>query len=83
MNWWKLIILASLNVFLVACNSVPKKTNADPSANRAAPSVTVANSKTRELFTKDCSICHQPSGEGGTVKLEDNTKLKVPSLKSE
>jgi len=35
------------------------------------------------LFAKDCIVCHQANGEGGPVKLEDGTKLKVPSLKAD
>ena len=35
----------------------------------------------RELFAKNCQKCHGPTGTGGPVKLEDGTKLKVPSLR--
>lgn len=35
----------------------------------------------REIFVKDCQVCHGDKGEGGPVKLEDGTRLKVPSLR--
>jgi len=35
----------------------------------------------RELFAKNCQKCHGSTGTGGPVKLEDGTKLKVPSLR--
>jgi len=76
-------VFALLNTFLIACNSSgARKTNSDP-RNAPAPSASaVQNSKTQELYDKNCAVCHQPNGEGGTVKLEDQ-KLKVPSLKSD
>ena len=85
MNWWKLTVFTSLNIFLVACsNSSAIKTNGDPNKAGGVPpgASTTTNSKTSELFMKNCSTCHQPNGEGGTVRVED-TKLKVPSLKSD
>jgi len=80
----KLVALAFLNTFLLACNGgSPVKTNSN-SNSAAAPSTAnaVKNNKTRELYEKNCVLCHQANGEGGTVKLEDE-KLKVPSLKSD
>lgn len=35
----------------------------------------------REIFAKDCKVCHGDTGQGGPVKLEDGTRLKVPSLR--
>src|SRR6185369_6039072 len=34
----------------------------------------------RALYVKDCQGCHSPKGEGGPVKLDDGTRLKVPTL---
>lgn len=85
MNWQKLIVLTSVNILLLACSKSGAIKTADPSNVKSDPpgATATTDSKTHELFTKNCSICHQPGGEGGTVKLEDNTKLKVPSLKSD
>jgi mono/diheme cytochrome c family protein len=60
----------------VANNESRQRARCTTSATASA-----ANSKTRELYAKNCAVCHRPNGEGGTVKLEDQ-KLKVPSLKS-
>ena len=37
--------------------------------------------QTRAIFAKNCQNCHGASGQGGPVKLDDGTKLKVPSLR--
>ena len=36
---------------------------------------------TRGVFAKDCQSCHGTDGKGGPVKLDDGTRLKVPSLR--
>ena len=84
MNVWKLTILTSLNMFLVACGGSGAITTGDPNnAKSDLPAASATrDSKTSELFVTHCGNCHQPKGEGGTVKVED-TKLKVPSLKSD
>ena len=80
MNWLKVAVLTGFSVFLIACSSgSARRASADP--GNASATSSAANSKTQELFAKNCAVCHQPNGEGGTVKLEDQ-KLKVPSLKS-
>lgn len=79
MNWLKVLVL-SAGIFLTSCGSgSARKSDADK-ANLSTPSA--ASNKTRELYAKNCAACHQPDGEGGMVKLEDQ-KLKVPSLKSD
>jgi mono/diheme cytochrome c family protein len=35
----------------------------------------------RGTYDKECKTCHGPTGAGGPVKLDDGTKLKVPSLR--
>lgn len=84
MNLWKLTVLTFLNVFLLACSNSGAIKTGDPGNAKTDPSASsvTGDSKTRELFMKNCSSCHQSSGEGGTVKVQD-TKLKVPSLKSD
>ena len=83
MNVWKLTILTSLNMFLVACGGSGAIKSGDSNNAKSDPPAASAtrDSKTSELFVTHCGNCHQPNGEGGTVKVED-TKLKVPSLKS-
>ena len=82
MNWLKIAFVTALNIFLVGCGSASVKRATSDSAGTPATSP-ATNSKERELFVKNCVVCHQANGEGGTVKLEDGTKLKVPSLKAD
>jgi mono/diheme cytochrome c family protein len=49
-----------------------------PSSPAATPDPLAA---TRGTYVKDCQSCHGPEGRGGPVKLEDGTKLRVPSLR--
>jgi mono/diheme cytochrome c family protein len=35
----------------------------------------------RANYEKHCKSCHGPTGEGGPVKLDDGTKLKVPTFR--
>jgi mono/diheme cytochrome c family protein len=82
MNWLKIVSLTAFNIFLIGCGSaIVKRATSDPAGSPATSAA--ANSKEQEMFVKNCVVCHQPSGEGGTIKLEDGTKLKVPSLKAD
>lgn len=51
--------------------------NSRPSA-QATPDQFAA---VRGPYDKECKSCHGPAGAGGPVKLDDGTKLKVPSLR--
>lgn len=77
-------ILTAL-VFAASCGPATKtttttitNTNAPNSGPNATPDAFAAS---RDLYTKDCKQCHGEKGEGGPVKLDDGTKLKVPSLR--
>jgi mono/diheme cytochrome c family protein len=79
----KLRILAFLMVVLAFCTctkqpSAPSSEVKTPSGPAATPDPFAA---ARGMFAKDCQLCHGPDGKGGPVKLEDGTKLKVPSLR--
>jgi len=83
MNVRRSILIALLPLLLIAgCSkqSTPASTNANVTRNTpaATPDEFAA---ARELFAKNCQNCHGPTGTGGPVKLEDGTKLKVPSLR--
>lgn len=82
MNWLKIAFLTALNIFLIGCGTASVKRATIDRAETPATS-SAANSKERELFAKNCVVCHQANGDGGSVKLDDGTKLKVPSLKSD
>lgn len=81
MNFRLLTIIAVAVVLLTpACkNSSNSDANNGP---KASPAATVDEfAATRAIFEKDCVKCHQKTGTGGPVKLEDGTKLKVPSFR--
>jgi mono/diheme cytochrome c family protein len=76
------IVAAGLLLVIVsAC-----KTNQTSSANGGnshppASSTPDQFAAVRGTYEKECKGCHGPTGQGGPVKLEDGTKLKVPSLR--
>jgi mono/diheme cytochrome c family protein len=73
-------LLMSLAVFFSAgCNKQSKLTNNDakPTPSATPDPFAVA----RGTFAKDCQECHGPEGKGGPVKLQDGTRLRVPSLR--
>jgi mono/diheme cytochrome c family protein len=80
------IALVAVAGFLLAaaCKNEPTNSpaNTNPNTNRATsqstPDQFVA---ARTIFEKDCKECHGQNGAGGPVKLQDGTKLKVPSLR--
>jgi mono/diheme cytochrome c family protein len=83
MNVRRSVLISLLPVLLIAgCSkqSTPASTNANVTRNTPAATPDVF-ATARELFAKNCQNCHGPTGTGGPVKLEDGTKLKVPSLR--
>ena len=79
----RLLILgfAALALFTTACNN--RSDSLSPNAtqeNRAATATPDEFASARANFKKNCELCHGPNGEGGPVKLEDGTKLKVPTF---
>jgi mono/diheme cytochrome c family protein len=81
-----LLVVATL-LFAVACTKPDAATTnqgrpavaASPAAPANAPSDEFASA--RANFKKHCTACHGEDGTGGPVKLDDGTKLKVPSLR--
>jgi mono/diheme cytochrome c family protein len=65
-------------LFITGCN----KSATLPVANTKAPATATPDqfAAMRATFDKNCKSCHGETGKGGPVKLEDGTKLKVPSL---
>jgi len=79
---WMMVAAALLLAIVTAC-----KTN-QPSSSPAATSNSSASQSTpdqfaavRAIYDKECKSCHGQNGTGGPVKLEDGTKLKVPSFR--
>jgi len=76
-------VISCVSTLSFACSSPNRtpntnSTSAPPSSAAATPD---PFAEARTLFAKDCQTCHQPDGKGGPVKLEDGTRLKVPSLR--
>ncbi len=75
-----LLAVFAVIIFALACkNQSPN--SATPANNRTSNQATPDQfAATRKLYEKNCQNCHGANGEGGPVKLEDGTKLKVPSF---
>ena len=72
-------VAAFLSVlFIAGCN----QSATPPVANTKAPVNATPDqfAATRATYDKHCKGCHGETGKGGPVKLEDGTKLKVPTL---
>jgi mono/diheme cytochrome c family protein len=77
-----LSLLVLLALSAAGCTSTTKTTNGNTST--PAPTATPtpdAFAASRSVYMKNCKECHGEKGDGGPVKLEDGTKLKVPSLR--
>src|SRR5262245_49417462 len=75
------LLIALIAIFITGCRNqttTPTSTSR-PSTNAAATPDPLA--ATRGVFAKNCQSCHGVDGKGGPVKLEDGTRLKVPSLR--
>ncbi len=68
-------------VFATACKQGSTTTPSNTSAKAGASSTPDPFANARGYYAKDCQTCHGANGEGGPVKLEDGTRLKVPSLR--
>ena len=74
------IVAAGLLFLLSACagTNSSSTTNGNRASSQSTPDQFVA---VRGIYDKDCKGCHGQTGDGGPVKLDDGTKLKVPSLR--
>lgn len=68
-------------IFTAACTNKSTGTNTANSSPTATPDKPDEFAAVRATYAKNCVLCHQKKGEGGPVKLDDGTKLKVPSLR--
>jgi mono/diheme cytochrome c family protein len=73
---------AALLVFMTGCQT-DKTGNSPAATNKTAPAPSTPDqfAAARASYEKNCKLCHGDSGAGGPVKLDDGTKLKVPSLR--
>ena len=64
----------------IACKQL-STTTSNTTAKPGASSTPDQFANARGYYAKDCQTCHGANGEGGPVKLDDGTRLKVPSLR--
>jgi len=76
-------IAAAAFLLTTACSHIEQHLNANSANNNSAasPSQPDEFAAARAIFAKNCKTCHGDTGTGGPVKLDDGTKLKVPSLR--
>jgi len=84
MNRRLLLVMVVSALLFNGCQktSTSSSTNGSSGVAPTATATPDAFAATRAIFEKNCVTCHQKTGEGGPVKLEDGTKLKVPSLRA-
>ena len=75
-----LSVVLLLVLSAAGCTATTKTTSTNTSTPGpvATPDAFAAS---RAIFMKNCKECHGEKGAGGPVKLEDGTRLKVPSLR--
>ena len=79
-------ILIAAGVLLIATASGCKNNQTSSSSNNSHPAASSTPDQfaaVRPTYQKECQRCHGDTGVGGSVKLDDGSKLKVPSLRDE
>ena len=75
-------VVLGVTTIAAACKNNQSTNSGTPANNstnnQATPDQFAA---ARKLYEKNCQNCHGPNGVGGPVKLEDGTKLKVPTFR--
>ncbi len=77
------IVAAGLLLAIVtACKTNQTSSSQAANSNRSSGQSTPDQfAAARSTYDKECKSCHGQNGEGGPVKLEDGTKLKVPTFR--
>jgi mono/diheme cytochrome c family protein len=83
MNRKSLALMSAALLLLIAACQIDKTVSTPPANNKPAPISPTPDqfAAARTTYEKNCKLCHGANGEGGPVKLDDGTKLKVPSLR--
>ncbi len=77
-----LVLSVVLLLVLSAAGCTPTTKTTGTNTSTPGPTATPdAFAASRAIFMKNCKECHGEKGAGGPVKLEDGTRLKVPSLR--
>lgn len=78
------VIVAAVLLLSIATACKTNQTSSSPTANSnssSAQSTPDQFAAVRPTYDKECKGCHGQNGEGGPVKLDDGTKLKVPTFR--
>ena len=75
------LLMALFAILIAGCSKQTTPTNRNTNSTTASSATPDPFAATRGVFAKDCQSCHGTDGKGGPVKLEDGTRLKVPSLR--
>ena len=78
------LAITIIGLSLLAATACKQQSTTTPSNMTAKPGASTTPDQyanARGYYAKDCQNCHGAKGEGGPVKLEDGTRLKVPSLR--
>ena len=82
MNRKSLALMPTALLLLTAACKADKTVNTPANKNPTPVASTPDQfAAARASYEKNCKLCHGASGQGGPVKLDDGTKLKVPSLR--
>ena len=77
-----LVLITAALLLMTACQTSTTVNTPNTNNNSAtAKSTPDQFAASRATYEKNCKLCHMANGEGGPVKLDDGTKLKVPSLR--
>ena len=79
---WVIVAAGLLLAIVTACKT--NQTSSLPAANgnsSSAQSTPDQFAGVRAIYDKECKSCHGQNGAGGPVKLEDGTRLKVPTFR--
>ncbi len=74
------VIVVVAFLFTSGCNKMATSPTTNTRTSTTAGTAPDRFASARATFAKNCASCHGEKGLGGPVKLEDGTKLKVPSL---
>ena len=80
----RLVIVASALLLTITAGCKANQTSTSSTASNSQPAAQSTPdhfAAVRNIYEKDCKSCHGATGQGGTVKQDDGSKLKVPSLR--
>jgi mono/diheme cytochrome c family protein len=76
-----ILITALLLTLTTACKTNQSAATSNTGNSPPATSSPDQFAAVRPIYEKECQSCHGANGAGGPVKLEDGSKLKVPTLR--